>query len=167
MSSLPIRMVKLAHSVLLPKHLFAAIRRQQPPIRVAPILVESAALAPEIVYQRLSSRPTDLAADEAATRLVEHGPNVVAGDARRSIPLFLWHAAVNPLVLLLAKAMISVTATVRRDGQLQATPVSHLVHDAATAILAVAGAHTAVLRGAHATREEVAQPAAVGSAHGT
>ncbi len=163
-------MVKLAPSILLPKHLFAAIRHQQPPVRVAPIVVESAALAPEIVHQRLGSRPTGLTADEAATRLVEHGPNVVAGDARKSISLFLWHAVVNPLVLLLAvlatisfatgdarsgtvmslmiaigvglkliqeakadsaatklKAMISVTATVLRDGQLQETPVSHLV----------------------------------------
>jgi Mg2+-importing ATPase len=87
---------------MLPKHLFAAIRREQPSIRVAPIVVESAAWAPEDVHQRLGSRPTGLTADEAATRLVEHGPNVVAGDARKSISLFLWHAVVNPLVLLLA-----------------------------------------------------------------
>ena len=46
MPSLPIRMVKLAPSILLPKDLFAAIRGQQPLIRVAAIVVESAALAP-------------------------------------------------------------------------------------------------------------------------
>jgi hypothetical protein len=95
-------MIKLAPSILLPKHLFAAIRWQQPPIRVAPIVVEAAALAPEIAHERLGSRPTGLTADEAATRLVEHGPNVVAGDARKSIAPFLWHAVMNPLVLLLA-----------------------------------------------------------------
>jgi P-type Mg2+ transporter len=163
-------MLKLAPSLVLPKHLFAAIRREHPPIRVAPLVVESAALAPEAVHQRLGSRPTGLTADEAATRLAEHGPNVVAGDARKSITLFLWHAVMNPLVLLLAvlatisfatgdaragsvmslmiaigvglkliqeakadhaanelKAMISVTATVLRDGQLQETPVAQLV----------------------------------------
>jgi Mg2+-importing ATPase len=164
------RMIRLAPSIMLPKHLFAAMRSEHPAVRVAPLVVESAALAPEIVHQRLGSRPTGLTADEAATRLVEHGPNVVAGDARKSIALFVWHAVMNPLVLLLAvlatisfatgdvragsvmslmiaigvglkliqeakadnaatrlKAMISVTATVLRDGQLQETPVSQLV----------------------------------------
>ena len=53
MPSRPGRTVKLAPSVLLPKHLFAAIRHQQPPIRVAPIVVESAALAPEIVHRSI------------------------------------------------------------------------------------------------------------------
>jgi Mg2+-importing ATPase len=162
--------MKPAPSVQLPKHLFAAIRHQQPPIHVAPIIVELAALASDVAYQRLGSRSTGLTADEAAARLAEHGPNVVAGDARKSVSLFLWHAVMNPLVLLLAvlatiafatgdaragsvmslmivigvglkliqeakadsaaaklKAMISVTATVLRDGQLQETPVSHLV----------------------------------------
>ncbi len=163
-------MVKLSPSVVLPKHLFAALRRQQPPMRVAPVVVESAALSPEAVFARLESRSTGLTGDEAASRLAEHGPNVVAGDARKSISLFLWHAVMNPLVLLLAvlatisfatgdvragsvmslmiaigvglkliqeakadsaaarlKAMISVTATVLRDSQVQETPVSQLV----------------------------------------
>ena len=44
-------------SVGLPKGIFAALRRQPPPIRVAPILLEtSASLTPEGVYQRLRSR---------------------------------------------------------------------------------------------------------------
>src|SRR5207342_418768 len=39
---------------------------------------------------------------EAAARLHEHGPNMVAADGRKSISLLLWHAVINPLVLLLA-----------------------------------------------------------------
>jgi hypothetical protein len=42
----------------LPKGIFAALRRQPPPIRVAPILLESASLTSEVVYQRLQSRVT-------------------------------------------------------------------------------------------------------------
>ena len=44
-------------SLGLPKGIFAALRRQaNPPIRVSPILVESASLAPDAVYARLRSR---------------------------------------------------------------------------------------------------------------
>ena len=154
----------------LPKGIFAALRRQPPPIRVAPILVESASSTPEVVYQRLKTGPTGLTADEAEARLNEHGPNTVAVDGHKSIWLLLWHAVINPLVLLLGvlatisfatgdaragivmslmivlgvglrlvqerradttaaklKAMISVTATVLRDGLPQELPVSHVV----------------------------------------
>jgi P-type Mg2+ transporter len=157
-------------SLELPKGIFAALRRQPPPIRVAPILVESASLTSDAVYQRLRSRATGLTADEAEARLIEHGPNMVAADGSNSIWLLLWHAVVNPLVLLLAvlatisfatsdaragivmslmialgvglrlvqerradttaaklKAMISVTATVLRDGQPLELPISQLV----------------------------------------
>jgi Mg2+-importing ATPase len=157
-------------SLGIPRGIFAALRRRSSPIRVAPILVESASLTSEIVYQRLRTRATGLTADEAETRLNEHGPNVVAADHRNSIWLFLWHAVVNPLVLLLGalaifsfatgdaragivmslmivlgvgirlvqekradttaaklKAMISVTATVLRDGQPQELPITQLV----------------------------------------
>jgi len=157
-------------SLGLPKGIFAALRRQPPPIRVAPILVESASLTSEVVYQRLKSRATGLTTDEAEARLTEHGPNMVAADGSKSFWLLLWHAVVNPLVLLLAvlatisfstgdaragivmslmialgvslrlvqerradttaaklKAMISVTATVLRDGQPQELPIAQLV----------------------------------------
>jgi Mg2+-importing ATPase len=156
-------------SLVLPKGIFAALRRQPPPIRVAPILIESASLTSEAVYQRLRSRATGLTADEADARLTEHGPNMVAADGSKSIWLLLWHAVINPLVLLLAvlatisfatgdaragivmslmivlgvglrlvqerradttaaklKAMISVTATVLRDGQPQELPIAQL-----------------------------------------
>ena len=161
---------RLRASVGLPKGIFAALRRQPPPIRVAPILLESASLTSDGVYQRLHSRVTGLTTSEAEARLGEHGPNMVAADGLKSIGLLFWHAAINPLVLLLAvlaiisfstadtragivmslmialgvslrliqerradttaaklKAMISVTATILRDGQAQELPIAQLV----------------------------------------
>ena len=89
------------HQVL-PKHLFAAIRREKPQIQVSRIVVESAALDTPGVYARLATRPEGLTADEAISRLAEHGPNVLAKDQRASIGKLLWHAIINPLVILLA-----------------------------------------------------------------
>jgi len=157
-------------SVALPKGIFAALRRQPPPIRVAPLLLESASLTTDVVFQRLESRGTGLTTSEAEARLSEHGANMVAADGRKSIRLLLWHAVMNPLVLLLAvlatisfstgdpragivmslmivlgvglrlvqerradntaaklKAMISVTATTLRDGEIQELPIAQLV----------------------------------------
>ena len=165
-----VRPPKPGASVGLPKGIFAALRRQPPPIRVDPILLESASLTTDGVYQRLQSRVTGLTTGEADPRLSEHGPNMVAADGRKSIGLLFWHAAVNPLVLLLAvlatisfstgdaragivmslmivlgvglrliqerkadntaatlKAMISITATVLRDGAPRELPVAQLV----------------------------------------
>src|SRR5690349_11582244 len=104
MTPLPRRIARRLKSgtLGLPKGIFAAFRRHAPSIRVAPLLVESAALDSNAVYGRLASRPTGLTTDEAEARLMEHGPNSVAADARKSIWLLLWHAAINPLVLLLA-----------------------------------------------------------------
>src|SRR5579862_6347127 len=96
-----IRRLKSGTFVGLPKGIFAALRRQAPPIRVASILVESAVLSSEAVYQRLGSRPAGLTAAEVDTRLIEHGPNTVAADGRKSIWLLVWLAVINPLVLLL------------------------------------------------------------------
>lgn len=155
---------------ILPKHLFTAIRREKPKIAVSPILVESAALDAAGVLARLATRPEGLTAEEAAARLAEHGPNVLAKDQRPGIGKLLWHAAINPLVILLAvlatvsfatgdaragivmslmialgvglkliqeakadsaaaklKAMISVTATVIRDGTPQEVGIAQLV----------------------------------------
>ena len=105
-------------SLMLPKGIFAALRRQPPPIRVAPILVESASLTSDAVYQRLRSRATGLTAEEAEARLAEHGPNVVAADgSSKSIWLLLWHAVVNPLVLLLAVLATDLLRDGRRAGR--------------------------------------------------
>jgi Mg2+-importing ATPase len=161
--------MRLIPRAVLPKHLFAAIRREKPPIRVAPIVVEAAALAPDAALARLATRASGLTEAEATERLAAHGPNVVAKDARASLAKLLGHAVLNPLVVLLAllavvsfatddvragvvmatmivlsvglkllqeakadvaaaklKAMISVTATVLRDGVSREVPVSQL-----------------------------------------
>jgi P-type Mg2+ transporter len=157
-------------SSVLPKRLFAAIRREKPAIRVAPLLLEVAALPAAEVHGRLASRDAGLTAEEAARRLEEGGPNVVAKEARTSVAQLLKHALLNPLVVLLAllatisfatgdaragtvmalmialsvglklvqesradsaaaklKAMISITATVVRDGAAREVAVAELV----------------------------------------
>jgi P-type Mg2+ transporter len=96
-------------TVSLPKKLLPALRRRAGTIRVSPILVELATLPTEAVYARLKTSANGLTADEAAKRLEENGPNVVAADGRKSVWMLLWHAFINPLVLLLAAlATISV-----------------------------------------------------------
>jgi Mg2+-importing ATPase len=157
-------------TAILPKNLFAGIRREKPQIRVSQLVVESAAMDAGGVYARLRTRPEGLTSEEAATRLAEHGPNVLAKDQRPGIGKLLWHAVINPLVILLAvlaaisfatgddragivmslmialgvglkliqearadtaaarlKAMISVTATVVRDGAAREIAVAQLV----------------------------------------
>jgi P-type Mg2+ transporter len=157
-------------TAILPKNLFASIRREKPQIRVSQIVIESAALDAASVYARLGTRPQGLTTEEAEARLSEHGPNVLAKDQRPGIGKLLWHAVLNPLVILLAvlaaisfatgdaragvvmslmialgvglkliqearadsaaarlKAMISVTATVVRDGAPQEIAVAQLV----------------------------------------
>ena len=98
----PLRLRSPGASVGLPKGIFAALRRQPPPIRVAPIALESASLTSDAVYQRLDTRVTGLTSSQAESRLSEHGANMVAVDGRKSIRLLVWHAVINPLVLLLA-----------------------------------------------------------------
>ncbi len=139
-------------------------------IHVAPILVETAGLDVAEVYARLATRASGLTTAEATRRLAEHGANVLARDHRPGVGALLWHAAINPLVILLVvlatvsfatgdsraaivmllmialsvglklyqeakaggaaaklKAMITVCATVRRDGKPQELAVAGLV----------------------------------------
>lgn len=114
---------KSAPSVALPKGLFAALRKQPQPIRVDPLLLEVSALPSHAVYERLMSRSTGLSFDEAAARLNEHGPNVVAADGRKGVAVLLWHAIRNPLVVLLA-----VLATISfANGDMRAGVVMSLM----------------------------------------
>ena len=53
------------------------------------------------VYAHLQTRPEGLSAEEASTRLAEQGPNVLAKDQRPGFGKLLWHAILNPLVILL------------------------------------------------------------------
>jgi Mg2+-importing ATPase len=89
-------------SAILPKHPLAGVRHEKPQIQVSRIVVESAEMDAAGVYARLSTRPQGLTTDEAAERLAEHGPNVLAKDQRAGIGKLLWHAVLNPLVILLA-----------------------------------------------------------------
>jgi Mg2+-importing ATPase len=158
------------HSGILPKNLLAAIRDDRPHAEVSQILVDSAAMEIQSVLARFSTRRQGLTNDDARARLAQYGQNVLAQDQRTSLALLLWHAVLNPLVILLAvlasisfatgdpragimmslmialgvglkliqeakadraaaklKAMISVTATVIRDGKPQEIAVSQLV----------------------------------------
>lgn len=158
------------HSIALPKHLIAAIQHEKRPIEVSQGLVESAAMEVADVYSHLKTRPEGLTEAEAVERLTEYGPNMLAKDQRTGIGKLLWHAVLNPLVILLAvlatvsfatsdpragsmmslmivlgvglkliqeakadgaaaklKTMISVTATVIRDGHPRETPIAQLV----------------------------------------
>jgi len=87
---------------LFPKHLLSELQHEKARIQVSPIVVESAALDAAGVFARLATHPEGLTAEEAAARLVEYGPNVLAKDQRPGIGRLLWHAAINPLVILLA-----------------------------------------------------------------
>ena len=155
---------------ILPKHLFAAIRREKPKIQVSKIVIESAAIAVENIYKQLDTRPDGLTSEEASLRLVRYGPNILAKDQQAGIGRLFARAVFNPLVILLIvlssisfatgdyragivmslmivlgislkliqearagnaaaklKAMISVNATVLRDGKPLEVTVSQLV----------------------------------------
>src|SRR5476649_1860192 len=94
-------MAKIATDVP-PKIVPASNSPKSPAIRVSPIVVESATLDAAGVYARLSTRPTGLTPDEAATRLAKYGANVLAKDQRAGLLTLLWRAMLNPLVILLA-----------------------------------------------------------------
>jgi len=158
-----------AYAAIVP-HRLLATRRLEKRIRVSDLVVECAGLEVGRLYERLNTRATGLAAADAAARLAEHGPNVLAKDHRPSAWKMLWHAVLNPLVILLAvlatisfatgdpraasvmlamialgvglklfqeakasaaaanlKAMISVKATVLRDGAPREVAIAELV----------------------------------------
>jgi P-type Mg2+ transporter len=158
------------HTIVFPKHIFTAIRHDRPHIQISQSVVESAALDVGAVYQRFETRQAGLTAAEAQLRLSEHGPNALAKDQRAGIGTLLWHAILNPLVILLTvlasvsfatgdsragtmmslmialgvglkliqeakadsaaaklKVMISITATVIRDGQPKEIRIAQLV----------------------------------------
>ncbi len=157
-------------TTVIPKHVFAAIHREKPQIQVSGVVVEAATMDAAALQARFATRSSGLTAEEAAGRLAEHGPNVLAQDQRPGMARLVGRAAINPLVLLLTvlacisfatgdvragfvmslmimlgvglklvqearadsaaaklRAMISVTATVIRDGQPLEVPVSRLV----------------------------------------
>jgi P-type Mg2+ transporter len=87
---------------VLPKHLLAAITHETRQAEVSPNLVELAAMDAADVYTRLATRPEGLPTDEATARLARYSPKVLAKDQRAGVGKLLWHAVLNPLVVLLA-----------------------------------------------------------------
>jgi P-type Mg2+ transporter len=139
-------------------------------IQVSPLLLEAAGSEPEAIFAKLNTSKSGLTSAEAEQRLQEHGPNVVARDELHPHLQLLFHALVNPLVILLVvlaifsiltddyraaivmllmvvlgvvlrfvqearadnaaaklRAMISVQATVYRDGRAVEAPIAQLV----------------------------------------
>jgi Mg2+-importing ATPase len=90
------------HTSVLPKTLFAAIRHDRPHIQVSQVVIESASMDAADVYQRFETSPEGLTAEEAFARLARHGPNVLAKDQQIGVGTLIWHAVLNPLVILLA-----------------------------------------------------------------
>ena len=95
-------MVQSASSVFPPALLAKSHLHDKREMRVSREVVETVALDPAAVYARLRTRAEGLTSEEAAARLAEHGPNVLAKDARPGFWRLLWHGVRNPLVALLA-----------------------------------------------------------------
>src|SRR5579862_8315943 len=94
---------------VLPKGPFPRHKHEKAAIRVSPLLIELSDLDADTVYARLESRPEGLTGEEADARLAEHGPNILAKDRRPGLGKLLWHAVLNPLVILLgALALVSL-----------------------------------------------------------
>ena len=88
-------------------------------IRVSPLVLEIARLDTAGIYARLRTGAAGLSSPEAAARLVEHGPNVLARDQRPGFPRLLWRAVINPLVILLAVlATVSFSTADPRAGSM-------------------------------------------------
>jgi Mg2+-importing ATPase len=136
-------------------------------IRVSPLVIESAGMAPDAVYARLGTRAQGLTPEEAADRLAEHGPNVLARDQRPGFGTLLLHAVLNPLVLLLGVlATLSVVTGDLRSAVMMACMIALGVGlklfqeakatNAAAKLKAMISVNATVLRGGAAEEVPVA-----------
>ena len=104
-------------SIVLPRHWPFGPHQPAPAMRVSPLLIEAAAHSGAAALQKLNSAPTGLTPEEAARRLQEHGPNVVAHEQSNPWLRLLLHALLNPLVvLLLLLAGVSFATNDSRSG---------------------------------------------------
>jgi Mg2+-importing ATPase len=71
-------------------------------IRVSPKLVEASATDVEAVLKSHQCSACGLSQEEAERRLAQHGPNVIGQEARHPWLRLLFHALINPLVILLS-----------------------------------------------------------------
>src|SRR5579859_4188423 len=144
-------------TAVLPKRLLSH-RPEARALRVSPAVVAAAASDADAVYASLKTRPEGLTSDEAAARLAEHGPNVLAKDQRPSFAKLLWHSVLNPLVILLAVlATVSFATGDFRAGGLMLCMIALGVglklvqeskaNDAAAKLKAMISVEATVLRG--------------------
>jgi P-type Mg2+ transporter len=96
------RTLTKAPSTVFSKGTLADHRHDRSAIRVSSLVVDTAALDASGVFARLGTRANGLRSEEAASRLAEHGPNVLAKDLPPGLIRLLGRAVINPLVILLA-----------------------------------------------------------------
>jgi len=87
---------------IFPKKLHSAIRDDRPESRVPDILVNAAKMDTTAVLAEFATSREGLTSDDALARRDRYGPNVLAKDKRKSLAVLVWHAVLNPLVILLA-----------------------------------------------------------------
>lgn len=110
---------------VIPKHLITGVWHDRQRVHISHILIDSAAADVVGVCQRLETRPEGLTDEEAAKRLGEHGPNVLAKDTRAGVLTLIGHAVLNPLVILLAiLASISFATGDIRAGTMMAVMIA-------------------------------------------
>ena len=110
---------------VIPKHLITGAWHERQRVHISQALIDSAAADAAGVCQRLGTRPQGLTDEEAAKRLDEHGPNVLAKDTRAGVLTLLGHAVLNPLVILLAiLASVSFATGDIRAGTMMAVMIA-------------------------------------------
>jgi Mg2+-importing ATPase len=89
-------------------------------IRVAPQLIQLAGADAGAIYSALHTSPNGLSEAEAQRRLREVGPNVIVSDRTHPWLRLLFHALVNPLVILL---LVLATISYLTDDSIRAAVV--------------------------------------------
>jgi P-type Mg2+ transporter len=89
-------------TTVIPKALLHGISQSKPTIQVSQALIDSATLDTESVFRKFETCRDGLSGSVASFRLAETGPNVLAKDQRVGLGSLIWHAVLNPLVILLA-----------------------------------------------------------------
>ena len=110
---------------MIPKHLLLGPRFDRQRLHGSPDLVEAAVGDVAGTYRRFGTGPAGLTDEEAAARLADHGPNVLAKDQRAGIVTLIRHAVLNPLVILLAVlATVSFATGDVRAGSMMAAMIA-------------------------------------------
>ena len=104
-------MASLPSSVL-PKHITPAAKRSNGAADFSPRLSRTASLSAEQVLAESQCKLEGLSEEEAARRLEQYGPNIVADEQRFTGLRLLGRACLNPLVILLTVLAVISFATV-------------------------------------------------------